>query len=54
MLKDISYALEMAQDGRIDAQEAALGAKLLQRAVDKGFGADYWPVIIKVIEGSAK
>ena len=54
MLKDISYALEMAQDGRIDAQEAALGAKLLQRAVDKGFGADYWPVIVKVIENSAE
>jgi len=54
MLKDVSYALEMAQDGNIDAQEAALGAKLLQRAIDKGFGAEYWPTIIKVIEDSAK
>jgi 3-hydroxyisobutyrate dehydrogenase-like beta-hydroxyacid dehydrogenase len=54
MLKDISYALEMARDGRIDAQEAALGAKLLQLAVDEGFGADYWPVIIKVIENAAE
>jgi 3-hydroxyisobutyrate dehydrogenase-like beta-hydroxyacid dehydrogenase len=54
MLKDISYALEMAQDGNIDAQEAALGARLLQRAVDKGFGAEYWPAIIKVIEQSSK
>jgi 3-hydroxyisobutyrate dehydrogenase-like beta-hydroxyacid dehydrogenase len=54
MLKDMSYALEMAQDGRIDAQEAALGARLLQRAVDAGFGAEYWPAIIKVIERSAK
>jgi len=44
----------MARDGRIDAQEAALGAKLLQLAVDEGFGADYWPVIIKVIENAAE
>jgi 3-hydroxyisobutyrate dehydrogenase-like beta-hydroxyacid dehydrogenase len=54
MLKDISYALEMAQDANVDAQEAKLGAKLLQRAVDDGFGAEYWPTIIKVIEKSAK
>ena len=50
MLKDISYALEMAADGNIDAQEAALGARLLQRAIDDGFGAEYWPAIVKVIE----
>jgi len=52
MLKDVSYALEMARDGNIDAQEASLGAKLLQRAIDRGFGAEYWPAIIKVIEDS--
>ena len=52
MLKDISYALEMAQDGNIDAQEAKLGARLLQRAVDNGLGAEYWPTIIKVIENA--
>jgi 3-hydroxyisobutyrate dehydrogenase-like beta-hydroxyacid dehydrogenase len=54
MLKDISYALEMAEDGNIDAQEAKLGAGLLQRAVDKGLGAEYWPTIIKVIDNSAR
>ena len=54
MLKDISYALEMAQDGSVDAQEAKLGAKLLQRAVDAGYGAEYWPAIVKVIEPSGK
>ncbi|MFO1108118.1 MAG: NAD(P)-dependent oxidoreductase [Bradyrhizobium sp.] len=53
MLKDISYALEMATDGNIEAQEAALGARLLQRAIDEGFGAEYWPAIIKVIEKSS-
>ncbi|MEW6122022.1 MAG: NAD(P)-dependent oxidoreductase [Pseudomonadota bacterium] len=54
MLKDVSYALEMAKDGGIDAREAALGAALLTEASEAGFGADYWPVIIKIIEGSAK
>ena len=54
MLKDISYALEMAEHAKIDAQEAKLGAALLRRAVDKGLGAEYWPTIIKVIEQSAK
>ncbi|MEP9375698.1 NAD(P)-dependent oxidoreductase [Aquabacter sp. CN5-332] len=54
MLKDVSYALEMAKDGGIEAREAALGASLLTEASQKGFGADYWPVIIKIIEGSAK
>src|SRR6185312_543144 len=54
MLKDISYALEMAEDADVDAQEAKLGAGLLQRAVDQGLGAEYWPTIIKVIEPSAK
>ncbi|CAN7347079.1 NAD(P)-dependent oxidoreductase [Bosea sp. LjRoot9] len=54
MLKDVSYALEMARDGGIDAREAALGARLLGEASQQGFGANYWPVIIKVIEGAAR
>jgi 3-hydroxyisobutyrate dehydrogenase-like beta-hydroxyacid dehydrogenase len=54
MLKDLSYALEMARDGQIKAEEATLGASLLQRATDKGFGANYWPVIIKIIEAQTR
>jgi hypothetical protein len=54
MLKDISYALEMAEDGNIDAREATLGASLLKRAVEAGFGAEYWPAIIKIIEQRGK
>lgn len=50
MLKDLSYALEMAADGGIVASEAALGAKLLKEASRRGYGAAYWPVIMKVIE----
>lgn len=54
MHKDISYALEMAKDFGIEAKEATLGAALLTEASQAGFGANYWPVIVKIIEGSSK
>jgi 3-hydroxyisobutyrate dehydrogenase-like beta-hydroxyacid dehydrogenase len=54
MHKDVSYALEMARDAGIDAREAALGASLLTEASQAGFGANYWPVIVKIIEDSSK
>ena len=54
MHKDISYALEMAKDFGIEAREAALGEALLTEASQAGFGANYWPVIVKIIEGSSK
>lgn len=50
MLKDVGYALAMAADGGINAREAALGADVLREASEQGYGAQYWPVIIKVIE----
>jgi 3-hydroxyisobutyrate dehydrogenase-like beta-hydroxyacid dehydrogenase len=54
MHKDLSYALEMARDFGIEAREAALGATLLAEASKAGFGANYWPVIVKVIEGASR
>lgn len=54
MHKDVSYALDMAKDAGIEAREAALGATLLTEASKAGFGANYWPVIVKIIEGSSK
>lgn len=53
MLKDISYALAMAQDADIAANGALRSEELLKLAVEKGFGAEYWPVILTVIDGSA-
>jgi 3-hydroxyisobutyrate dehydrogenase-like beta-hydroxyacid dehydrogenase len=53
MLKDISYALAMAQDAGIVADGAKHSQDLLKRAIEHGFGAEYWPVILKVINGSA-
>ncbi|MDH2352252.1 NAD(P)-dependent oxidoreductase [Bradyrhizobium sp. SSUT112] len=54
MHKDVSYALDMARDAGIEAREAALGASLLIEASQAGFGANYWPVIAKIIERSSK
>jgi 3-hydroxyisobutyrate dehydrogenase-like beta-hydroxyacid dehydrogenase len=53
MLKDISYALAMAQDAGIVADGAKHSEELLKRAIEQGFGAEYWPVILKVIAASA-
>ena len=50
MAKDVSYALMMAKDGGIKAREAALCAELLKTASLKGYGTQYWPVIVKVIK----
>jgi 3-hydroxyisobutyrate dehydrogenase-like beta-hydroxyacid dehydrogenase len=54
MHKDVSYALDMARDAGIEAREAALGASLLTEASQAGFGANYWPVIAKIIERSSR
>lgn len=50
--KDIAYALELAQAGGVDAAGAERGAALLDAAKAAGWGAQYWPVIARVL-GSA-
>jgi len=47
--KDISYALELAQAGGTDAAGAERGAALLDAAKAAGWGAQYWPVIARVL-----
>jgi len=54
MHKDVSYALDMARDAGIEAREAALGARLLTEASQAGYGANYWPVIVKIVERGSK
>jgi 3-hydroxyisobutyrate dehydrogenase-like beta-hydroxyacid dehydrogenase len=49
MLKDMDYALEMATDAKFSPQSLSLGRQLLARAQDKGFQAQYWPIISKLI-----
>ena len=53
MLKDITYALQMAQEGGVAAQSAETGRKLLSQAIEEGWKDEYWPVISRIIARSA-
>jgi 3-hydroxyisobutyrate dehydrogenase len=50
-LKDLSYALELADDAGIRIRGAELIGKVLQEAIDAGSGDNYFPVIAKHIAG---
>ena len=49
-LKDIGYALELADKVGIDAAGARLAQSRLQQAADRGLGQYYSPVIYKLFE----
>src|SRR6478752_3591718 len=49
-LKDLSYALELAEDGGIKLRGAELIGQVLQEAIDVGSGDNYFPVIAKYID----
>jgi 3-hydroxyisobutyrate dehydrogenase len=51
-LKDLSYALELADDAGIKIRGAELIGKVLKEAIDAGSGAAYFPVIAKHIDGA--
>lgn len=53
-LKDIRLALELADELGVDARGARLTAERLQATVAAGFGADYWPVLVKLVEGGVR
>ena len=48
-LKDLSYALELADDAGVRIRGAELIGQVLQEAIDEGSGAAYFPVIAKHI-----
>jgi 3-hydroxyisobutyrate dehydrogenase len=48
-LKDLSYALELADDAGIKLRGAELIGTILQEAIDAGTGENYFPVIAKLI-----
>jgi 3-hydroxyisobutyrate dehydrogenase len=48
-LKDLSYALELADDAGLTLRGAKLAGTILQEAVDAGDGDAYFPVIAKLI-----
>ncbi|WP_158742939.1 NAD(P)-dependent oxidoreductase [Acidisphaera sp. L21] len=47
--KDLLYALELARDAGLTLRGAELADGLLQEAIGAGYGAQYWPVVSKVI-----
>jgi 3-hydroxyisobutyrate dehydrogenase-like beta-hydroxyacid dehydrogenase len=49
-IKDISLALDLAAQGGVDAAGARTARDLLQAASRAGFRAEYWPVVVKMIE----
>ena len=49
-LKDLRYALELAEHAGVDAQGAKLVEKRLVEAIEKGFGHLYSPVIYRLFE----
>lgn len=49
-LKDLTYALELAREYRVDANQAKQAERLLRRTIDEGLGDAYFPVVYEVIE----
>ena len=49
-LKDLSYAIEMAEEKGVPALGADVARELMERAKELGFDKEYWPVLIKAIE----
>ena len=49
-LKDLDYALDLAQESGVDAEGAALVKALFTEAIECGLGARYHPVIATLID----
>jgi 3-hydroxyisobutyrate dehydrogenase-like beta-hydroxyacid dehydrogenase len=49
-LKDLSYAIQMAEDCHVPALGADVARELMERAAELGHGKEYWPVLLRAIE----
>jgi 3-hydroxyisobutyrate dehydrogenase len=49
-IKDLSYALEMAEASGLDMAAAKLTMERLKQTVEAGYGDQYHPVVLKVID----
>ena len=49
-MKDLSYALEMAEASGLDMAGAKLTMARLKQAEEAGYGNQYHPVVLKVID----
>ena len=50
-IKDITLALDLAAQGGVTAKGARTACDLLEAASSADFRAEYWPVVVKMIEG---
>ena len=48
--KDITYALQLAEDTGITARGAELTQSVLQQTIDAGHGKEYWPVLVRTVD----
>jgi 3-hydroxyisobutyrate dehydrogenase-like beta-hydroxyacid dehydrogenase len=53
-IKDISLALDLAQQGDIDAASASLTANLLKKTAEAGYSQNYYPAMINLIAANAR
>ena len=53
-LKDLSYAIQMAEERGVPALGADVARELMERAVELGHGKEYWPVLLRAIEDGTK
>lgn len=49
-LKDLGYAMELAEQTGVEPRVARLAQSYYQQAVDEGFGEEYFPAIIKLVD----
>jgi len=53
-LKDLSYAIQMAEEKGVPALGSDVARELMERAVELGHGKEYWPVLLRSIEDATK
>jgi 3-hydroxyisobutyrate dehydrogenase-like beta-hydroxyacid dehydrogenase len=51
--KDLAYALELAREAGVAAEGAEVARRRLDAASARGFGQNYWPVILNVVDPDA-
>ena len=51
--KDLAYALELAREAGVVAEGAEVARGRLDAASARGFGRNYWPVILNVVDPDA-
>jgi len=53
-IKDIKLALDLAAQGGVAAQGAQTACALLEATSRAGYRVEYWPVMVKMIEGKTR